>query len=126
MVKQRFVRDGDVLEDDVELVVRGGPLDPDVLRVDALRTYSVYGAYGVSVFAVRGTTVDELAQQQPLVRFRCVTLVFVRSIREAGLRLDPTGRNPHHFTISFDELDAGIARLCGCDFKIWENPYHEE
>jgi|HubBroStandDraft_5_1064220.scaffolds.fasta_scaffold21164_4 hypothetical protein len=30
--------------------------------------HSIYGVCGISVFAVRGATVDELAQQVPLVR----------------------------------------------------------
>jgi hypothetical protein len=31
------------------------------------RYYSIYGVYGISVFAAWGITVDELAQQLPLV-----------------------------------------------------------
>ena len=34
-----------------------------------MRYHSIYGVYGISVFAVRGATVDGLAQQAPLVRF---------------------------------------------------------
>ena len=36
-------------------MVRGGDLDPAVLRRDAQRNYEVYGMYGISVFAVRGS-----------------------------------------------------------------------
>ncbi len=60
-MKQRFVRIGDELTDDVSVVVRGGALDPVVLRADALRNHSIYGTYGISVFAVRDLTLDELA-----------------------------------------------------------------
>jgi hypothetical protein len=49
--------------------VRGGELDPEVLRADAQRYHEVYGIYGISVFAVRGLPLDEIAQQVPLVRF---------------------------------------------------------
>ena len=42
-----------------------------------------------------------------------LTLVAVGVLRAAGLRLDPTGRNPNHFTVSFDD-------------RLWPNPYHEE
>lgn len=52
-MKLRRLRDGDVLDDGEILLVRGGELDPEVLRSDARRYYSVYASYGVSVFAVR-------------------------------------------------------------------------
>jgi hypothetical protein len=39
-----------------------------VLSADALRYHSIYGLYGISVFAVRDATLEELAQQVPLVR----------------------------------------------------------
>ena len=59
-MKLRRLRDGDVLEDGDIVLVRGGDLDPDILYADAARYYSIYGVYGISVFAVRGATVDEL------------------------------------------------------------------
>src|SRR5690348_5599119 len=65
-MKLRRLRDGDVLENGDIVLVRGGDLDPDILRVDAARYHSIYGVYGISVFAVRDVTVDELAQQVPL------------------------------------------------------------
>jgi hypothetical protein len=74
------VPDGDVLEDGDVVLVRGGDLDPDILRADAARYHSIYGVYGVSVFAVRDATVDELAQQAPLVRFDRLTLLKVRDV----------------------------------------------
>jgi hypothetical protein len=107
------------------VVIRGGQLDPDTLRADAERYRAVYGVYGISVFAARGVTVDELAQQAPLVRFENLTLTTVGAVRRAGLRLEPTGRNPHHFTLVFDDLDQGIDRLRGCEHRVWPNPYHE-
>jgi hypothetical protein len=61
-VKLRRLRDGDVLEDKSIVLVRGGELDPDVLIEDAMRYHSIYGVYGISVFAVRDATLEELAQ----------------------------------------------------------------
>jgi len=122
-VKQRFIRVGDKLDDDV-VAVRGGELDPEILRSDALRTHAIYGAYGVSVFAARDTTLDELAQQAPLVRFGRLTLIIVGVLRSAELRLEPTGRNFRHFTIEFDQLDEGITRLCHREHHVILNPYH--
>jgi hypothetical protein len=95
-MKLRRLRDGDVLEDGDVVLVRGGELHPDILRSDAVRYYSVYGVYGISVFAVRDVTVDELAQQVPLVRFDRLSLLKVKDVLAAGMRLEPTGRNPRH------------------------------
>ena len=125
-MKQRHLRDGDYLADDDVVVVRGGELDVEVLRADALRYHQIYGTYGVSVFAARDITVDELAQQSPLIRFATLALVAVGVLRAAGLRLDPTGRNRSHFTLSFDDLDDGVERLRRCEHRLWQNPYHEE
>jgi len=126
MPKQRRLRVGDDLHDDDIVVVRGGELDPDVMRSDAEDYHVLYGTYGLSVFAARDITVDELAQQPPLIRFRVLTLVRAGVLRAAGFRLEPTGRNPRHFTVAFDDLAAGIDRLTSCEHQLWENPYHED
>jgi hypothetical protein len=60
------------------------------------------GVYGISVFAVRDATVDELAQQAPLVRFDRLSLLTVRDVLPVGMRLEATGRDPRHFTVGFD------------------------
>lgn len=75
--------------------------------------------------AVRDATVDELAQQIPLVRFETLTLVRVGALRSAGFRLDPTGRNPRHFTVVFDELELGVEALVSCEHLSWINPYND-
>jgi hypothetical protein len=64
-----------------------------VLREDAQRNHAIYGVYGISVFALHDATVDELAQQPPLVRFEMLTLVTVGTLVGAGLELEATGRN---------------------------------
>lgn len=126
MAKQRQRRVGDDLLDDDIVVVRGGELDADDMRADAEDYHVVYGTFGLSVFAARDITVDELAQLPPLVRFEVLTLVKVGVLRAAGFRLEPTGRNPRHFTIAFDELETGVEGLRGCEHQCWVNPYHEE
>ena len=107
------------------MLVRGGELDPEILRADALRYHSVYGSYGISVFVVRGATLEEMAQQVPLVRFARLTLIKAAEVRGAGLRLEPTGRNPRHYTLGFDDLDQGVAALAGCEHQGVPNPYHD-
>jgi len=118
-VKQRFVRVGDELTDDVTVVVRGGDLDPEILRHDALRNHQIYGTFGISVFAVRDLTVDELAQQAPLVRFERLAIVTVGALRALGLRLEPTGRNPRHYDVTFDDLDEGTTTLSRVSTTSW-------
>lgn len=124
-MKLRRLRDGDVLEDGDILLARGGELDVDALRLDAARYHSIYGTHGISVFAVRGVTLDELAQQVPLVRFDRLTLLRVRDVTARGLRLEPTGRNPRHYTVGFDDLDDGVSRLASCPHQAVPNPYHD-
>ena len=68
-MKQRLTRLGDELHDDDTVVVRGGTLDTETLRRDAQRNNAVYGVFGVSVFAVRDITLEELIQQPPIIRF---------------------------------------------------------
>ena len=51
---------------------------------------------------------DELAQQVPLVRFARLSLLKAGDVLAAGMRLEPTGRNPRHFTVGFDDLERGV------------------
>lgn len=88
--------------------------------------FEVYGLYGISVLALRGATIDELAQAAPLVRFAHLALVTVGAIRAAGLDLEPTGRNPRHYTVVLPDLEDSVDRLCACERRLWPNPYHEE
>ena len=61
----------------------------------------------------------------PFPAWRRLTLIRVGVLRAAGFRLDPTGRNPRHFTVVFDDLDRGVDALVSCEHHIWANPYHE-
>jgi hypothetical protein len=45
------------------------------------------------------------------VRFPSITLMTVGAIRAAGLRLSPSGRNPLHHSIDFDDLAVGASRV---------------
>ena len=80
----------------------------------------------ISVFAAKGLTVDELAQASPLVRFESLTLMTVGAIRQAGLAIEPTGRNPLHYDVTFRDLAAGIESLLGCSHTVFHNPYFED
>jgi hypothetical protein len=124
-MKLRRLRDGDVLENGEVVLVRGGDLAPDILSADAVRYYSIYGTYGISVFAVRDATVDELAQQVPLIRFGSLALLKAGDVLAAGMRLEPTGRNPRHYTVGFDVLEDGVRRLASCPHQVVPNAYHD-
>lgn len=124
-MKQRFVRPNDDLDDEDELILRGGDLDPSIIRRDAQRMFDIYGTYGISVFALRGATIDELAQEAPLVRFPHFTIMTVRTIRALGLWLEPTGRNPRHYTLMLRSLDEDVDSLVSAGHHLWMNPYHE-
>lgn len=123
-MKTRFIRPDSPLLDTTVVVIRGGQLDPDVIRDDAVRTHRIYGDYAISVFAADGKSVDELAQESPLVRFELLTLMTVGDLRTAGFELKPTGRHPLHYSIDFDNIETGIVRLLGCAHRTIPNPYH--
>jgi hypothetical protein len=61
----------------------------------------------------------------PLVRFGQLTLFEVADVRRAGLRLEPTGRNPRHYTVGFDGVDDDVRLLTGCAHRVMPNPYHD-
>lgn len=123
-MKLRLLRIGDHLDEDTVLV-RGGELDPGVLRADARRYHEVYGTYGISLSAVRGMALDEMAQQVPLIRFRGLTLITAGELVRSGLRLEPTGRNPRHYTVGFDDLGQGVKVLTDCRHQVMTNPYYD-
>lgn len=87
--------------------------------------YGIYGVYGISVFAVRDVSLDELAQQVPLVRFARLSLLKAGDVLAAGMRLEPTGRNPRHFTVGLDDLERDVQRLASCPHQIVPNAYHD-
>jgi hypothetical protein len=124
-VKQRFIREGDRLDGDTVLVVRGGDLDRQVIVEDAQRMFEIYGQYGISVFAVRHVPMEEMAQQSPLVRFARLTLVTVGALRTAGLALEAPGRNRQHFTVILPKLDIEVGLLVSCEHRTVDNPYHD-
>jgi hypothetical protein len=59
------------------------------------------------------------------VRFAELTLMTVGALRARGLRLEPTGRNPRHYDIAFDDLDDGVAKLIRAEHRTVDNPYYE-
>ena len=77
------------------------------------------------MFAVRDLTFDELSQLPPLIRFETLATMKVGALRAYGLILEPTGRNPRHYDVTFTDLDEGVSSLQDCDHKVVLNPYYE-
>jgi hypothetical protein len=48
-----------------------------------------------------------------------------RDVLTAGMRLEPTGRNPRHYTVGFDDLDDGVRRLASCPHQVVPNSYYD-
>jgi len=61
----------------------------------------------------------------PLVRFDRLSLLTVSDVLAAGMRLEPTGRNPRHYTVGFDDLVDGVQRLVRCPHQVVPNAYHD-
>ena len=59
------------------------------------------------------------------MRFDRLSLLRVRDVLAAGMRLEPTGRNPRHFTVSFDDLEDGVQRLVSCPHQVMPNAYYD-
>ncbi|MGH3069672.1 MAG: hypothetical protein ACRDMI_13935 [Streptosporangiaceae bacterium] len=41
------------------------------------------------------------------------------------MRLEPTGRNPRHYTVGFGDLDSGVRRLVSCPHQVVPNADHD-
>ncbi len=104
------------------VLVRGGDLDEETLRRDALRTFRRFGAYGVSVLAApTEAALDEVARTV-LVRWNALVLIRAGTIRAAGLELRPTFRRPH-YTVMLPDLDRDVPRLARCQNELRKNPH---
>lgn len=80
----------EALADDALVVVRGGVMALDALRLDAQRTQRRFGEYAISVLAgPDDEAIDKLARTV-LRRHQILTLMTAGAIRSAGLELRPT------------------------------------
>jgi hypothetical protein len=43
----------------------------------------------------------------------------------SGMRLEPTGRNPRHYTLGFDDLEDGVRQLACYAHLVVPNVYHD-
>lgn len=122
--KQRHRR-GEPLPDEAAFVVRGDLLDPAVLATSARENFTIYGFYGVSVFAeVGGLTWEQIASTR-LRRAEWVVLFTARTLLANGLELWDTGQVPH-YDIVHDDLDELVARILGCEHRVVQNPVRAE
>ncbi len=59
----------------------------------------------------------------PLVRFEQLATIAVGALRVLGL--EPTGRDPRHYDVTFDDLNDGVSQLENCDHELVINPFYE-
>lgn len=113
----------EALADDALVVVRGGVMALDELRLDAERAHRRFGEYAISVLAGPDEeAIDELARTV-LRRHRLLTLMTAGAIRSAGLELRPTFRRPH-YSVILPSLDDGLNRLMTCQTVERDNPHY--
>jgi hypothetical protein len=113
------------LADDALVVVRGGDLDIDVIRSDAVAAHARFGKYGISVFGAADLAAVDVLARDRLAQFEVLVLMTAGTIRRAGLELRPTFRRPH-YTIMLLELDRDIDRLMSCERVQRANQYYVE
>jgi len=116
------IRD-DRLADDALVVVRGGTLDRDGVRADALAAHARFGEYGISVFGAEDEVAVDVLARDRLAQFESLVLMTAGAIRGAGLELRPTFRRPH-YTIMLPDLERDVALLLGCENVQKTNPHH--
>jgi hypothetical protein len=52
-------------------------------------------------------------------------VIAVRDVLASGMRLEPTGRNPRHYTLGFDDLEDGVRQLANCAHQVVPNVYYD-
>jgi hypothetical protein len=102
------------LADDALVVVRGGILEPDGIRADAVAAHARFGEYGISVFGAEDEAAVDVLARDRLAQFETLVLMTAGAIRGAGLELRPTFRRPH-YTIMLPDLDRDVPLLLGCE-----------
>jgi hypothetical protein len=113
------------LADDALVVVRGGDLDIDLIRSDAVAAHARFGEYGISVFGADDDAAVDVLARDRLAQFAVLVLMTAGTIRRAGLELRPTFRRPH-YTIMLPDLDPDVDRLMNCEKVQMTNHYYEE
>jgi hypothetical protein len=106
--------------------VRGGALDSELSRADAVRfqrRYPRWGRYGISAyFAADNQEIDVLCKTR-LERFGTVAVVYLSALDADGIEVVPTFRRPHA-TLAHADLDVLVNGLRSCEHRILNNRYH--
>jgi hypothetical protein len=123
--KKRRQRRGEPLPDEAAFVIRGDLLDPAILAESARENHTIYGFYGVLVFAeVGGLTWEDIASTK-LSRAEWVVLFTAGALLANGLDLWDTGQAPH-YDIVHDDPEQLIGRILGCEHRVVRNPTNAE
>ena len=103
----------------------GRPARSRCPRESARENHTIYGFYGVSVFAeVGGLTWQQIAATK-LRRAEWVVLFTARTLLANGLDLWDTGQAPHYDIVHMD-LNELVRRILGCEHRVVENPVRAE
>lgn len=113
----------EALADDELVVVRGGLLEVDRLRRDAVMAFRRFGEYGVSALAAPDESALDVIARTILLGEGVLTLATAGAIRRTGLELRPTFRRPH-YSVMLPDLEADLIRLVSCENVVQDNPHH--
>lgn len=131
----RVLREEPLLAGDEE-VIRGGPLSSDVLRTNAEANFRLFGFYGLSVFCASGIWSRDRILGEHLRRFSVASIPRVDDLRELGLKVLLTGREPHGDIVGLlttgipgespGERESLVAAVASARHHVVSNPYFGE
>lgn len=133
MAKQRMIRPEPEPAGNTE-VLRAHVLDERLLRENAETNFGLYGYYGLSVFYPAGEWTRDRILTEKLKDAAQLTVLRVDDLVIEGLRVLPTGAEPHGDIVEAlvtgragdhpGHLDPLVAAVMGARHHVEDNPFH--